>query len=400
MRIGLDARSLFMPRPRGTGRNLCDAYQVLPRLAPQWDFFLYHQRHAAREQKHVAELAENPNVSLRRIDMPGDRFDLWFQVRLPLAAWRDRLDLLHAPANAAPLLCPVPLVVTVHDLIPLTLDGEATSAQRRRFEAGIRRAVGRAEHIITPSAATRAALCERFAAPLERVTVIPWAADAGVRRVLDESDAAQRESQVDLLRRRYGLRAGWLLNFSGASLRKNAERLLSAFARIPSEQRRRAPLVLVGCEPAEFRNRLTTLAEQLGIGADCHALGFVPHAELPWFLEGARAVLLPSLREGFGLPLLDAFAADRPVLSSRDDALAEVAGPAAEYCDATDVESIAAAITGVLDERRATELVRLGRVRRESYSWRATASALRQVYARCAAREARTRRRARALEAT
>ncbi|MCH7870371.1 MAG: class I SAM-dependent methyltransferase, partial [Planctomycetes bacterium] len=79
--VGVDARSIFMPRPRGTGRNLLDAYRLIPRLRPDWQFALYHQRDPAvcadyADGDGVLEsVVGQPNVEQRRIEMPGDRFD-------------------------------------------------------------------------------------------------------------------------------------------------------------------------------------------------------------------------------------------------------------------------------------------------------------------------------------
>ena len=189
IRIGLDARSIFMPRPRGTGRNLLDAYQRIPSMRPEWQFALYHQRNVACEA-----LRELPNVQARRIDIPGDRFDLWFQLRLPAAAWRDGVDLLHLPANAAPRRSPVPFVATVHDLVPLTDAGGCSEAQRQVFRRGVARAVRGAVHIISPSNATRDELCERFDVDPDRVTVSPWAPDRGIAGAVDGRPPSQTGS--------------------------------------------------------------------------------------------------------------------------------------------------------------------------------------------------------------
>ena len=392
IRIGLDARSIFMPRPRGTGRNLGDAYRLIPALRPEWMFHLYHQRASAREAD-----AWGANVRLRRIDIPGDRYDLWFQVRLPLAARRDHLDLLHLPANAAPAWNPVPCVVTVHDLMPLLIDEDQSPRERRLFERNVRRAVRHAAHIICPSAATREALHERYRVARERVTVIPWAADQGIARRLggdatsngsaQNDDRGGRSSnaqaEIERVRAAYHLDVDWLLNFSGSSARKNATGVLRGFARVPAEARAGLRLALVGCEPASFRTRLEALSRELGIQNQCRLLGFVPHEDLPGLLGGARGLLMPSLCEGFGLPILDAFAAGTPVLTSRLSSMPEVAGDAAAYCDPHDVESVARAIRELLEPERAAALRRAGRQRLSEFSWERTARMMCAVYEGC-----------------
>ena len=463
LRVGLDARSLFMPRPRGTARNLLDAWHHIANLRPDWQLILYHQRPAPAAPRAttitasaapaqatwpagLAALLALPNVRSRHLDIPGDRWDLWFQLCLPLAAWRDRVDLLHLPANAAPAWCPVPAVVTVHDLTPLTVDARP-SRQARAFERGVVRAVRSAAQIIAPSHATRDELCRRFGVPAERVSVIPWAPDRGIVLALErccgqvatgewQAPNAQPEHaappsasvrsacddarpagdhrpfaaagslsgedgapagagatwQIEQVRARYGLRRQWLLNFSGSAPRKNALNLLRAFARLRPDARRDVQLVLVGCEPPSFRRQLAAAGARLGIGERCRLLGFVPHDDLPWLLRGARGMVMPSLAEGFGLPILDAFACGTPVLTSDLSSMPEVAGDAAEYCNPRDPESIAAGMARLLDPVVAGRLRQAGTARLRQFSWERTARLMCEVYERAAARATRAAR--------
>jgi len=418
MNIGLDARTVFSPRPRGTGRNLFDAYRLMPTLRPTWTFTLYHQREArecallrnsgassgydaggvygseSSNQKsrglqparpsaeHADPATANQDVRLwpanvrtRRLTLRGDRFDAWFQLALPWAAWRDGVDLLHFPANAAPACCPVPYVVTIHDLIPLKIAEELPPRARRRFQRGIARAVRRAVHIITPSRATRDDLCADFRVAPERITVIPWAPDRAIG-----GDGARRDPLAqEALRTRYQLERPWLLNFSGGGHRKNATALLRAFAQLAPQWRQQYQLVLVGCESSR-RAALEALATELGIAADCRVLGFVSHEDLPGLLRGARGLLMPSLYEGFGLPILDAFACGVPVLTSDRSSMPEVAGDAAVYCDPMSPASIAAGIAELLRDDVAERLVRRGGERVRAYTWEATARAMCAVY--------------------
>ena len=393
IRIGLDARSIFMPRPRGTGRNLLDAYRLIPSLRPAWHFTLYHQRDVAGET-----LRGLPNVRTRRIDIPGDRLDLWFQVRLPAAAWRDGVDLLHLPANAAPRRSPVPFVATVHDLVPLTDAGGCSEAQRQVFRRGVERAVRGAVHIISPSNATRHELCATFDVDPERVTVIPWAPDRGIADAVDEAvvarsgaGRAELQSRIERVRADYGLVGDWLLNFSGSSPRKNAHGLLDGYARLSPTVRAAVQLVLVGCEPASFRAELEECARRLGIHASCRLLGFVPHEDLPWLLCGACGLVMPSLCEGFGLPILDAFVCGTPVLTSNLSSMPEVAGRAAVYCDPRRPMSIAEGIVKLLDPAQAERLRQAGYERLREFTWERTARLMCGVYERCVLEGARNR---------
>jgi glycosyltransferase involved in cell wall biosynthesis len=392
-RIGLDARTIFSPRPRGTGRNLADAYRLIPALRPDWEFVLYHQRDARKcpllsrppDASGVqVDLRSHPNVHTRRIDVPGDRLGLWFQARLPLAAWRDRVDLLHLPANAAPVWCPVPYVVTVHDLIPLSVVGQAPRRARQAFRRGLERALHGAAHVITPSNTTRDELHEEFGLPYERVTVIPWAPDRDVAAAIGDDGTQARIRRV---RTRYRLEKDWLLNFSGSSRRKNASGIVEAVARSSPELRGSLLVVLVGCEPPAARAKLKAMAERLGVRSCFRFLGFVPHEDLAALLGGARGLLMPSLAEGFGLPILDAFASGVPVLTSHLSSMPEVAGDAAVYCDPHDPGSIADGLAQLLDPAVANRLVARGTARVRAFTWEHTAAAMCAAYEHCLARQ-------------
>ena len=380
MRIGLDARTLTLPRPRGTGRNLLDAYRLIPELRPEWEFVLYHQRPPTAVSGDEVMPWDAPNVRLRRVDIPGDRFDAWFQVRLPLAARQDHVDLLHCPANAAPAWCPAPLVVTIHDLVPLRVPDELPARETTAFRRGIERAIRRALHIITPSEATRRALHEMFGVLPKFVSVVPWAADTGIAAALEQPLSPERQN---VIRSTYGLGPNWLVTFAGSTRRKNARGVLEGLSHVRADLRRDVQVILVGCEPQRYRDELTTDAERLGIVDHVRILDFVPLADLPALLRGSCGLLMPSRCEGFGLPILDAFACGVPVLTSDRSSMPEVAGEAAVYCDPDDSRSIGTGIEQLLDPAAANRLVNAGKERLSQFTWENTAQAMCAVYEQC-----------------
>lgn len=379
MRIGLDARTLIATRPRGTGRNLLDTYRVLPALRPDWEFILYHQRPLDDAGDVEAPPWKLPNVRLRQIDLPGDRFDVWFQVRLPLAAREDGVHLLHCPANAAPRWRPVRCVTTVHDLAPLTVPGEASRAEQAAFRRGLLRAISGTSVVITPSEATRDELCRQFKVTGERVAIVPWAPDS---RITATADTPISETERQRVRDTFGLDQQYFLSFAGDVRRKNAEGLIQALATLAAAERAGVQVAFVGITRPARRAELEQLAASLGVAPACRLLSFVPYEDLPTLVRASAGVLIPSLAEGFGLPVLDAFACGVPVVASRCPSLVEVADDAAEYCDAHDPATIASAIQALREPRRAAELVARGRKRVAHFSWLATAQAMLRAYER------------------
>ena len=171
--IGLDARSIYARSRRGTGKNLLDAYRVMARLRPEWRFVLYH-----RGFEGVDPFAEYANVSSAAIDIRGDRWNLWEHLRLPAAARRDGVDLLHCPANSCPWFRATRVVSTVHDLIPLKLSDPTMNGEAQRFRNRVRRCVARSERVIAVSESTKQDLISDLGGDTDRIDVIAWAADS------------------------------------------------------------------------------------------------------------------------------------------------------------------------------------------------------------------------------
>lgn len=381
MRIGLDARTMFAPQARGTGRNLRDVLRRLSAASPGDTYLLYHRRErCAAHDGDGRDWLRGENVIARRIECLGDRFDAWLHVRLPLSTWLDRLDVLHAPAGAAPAWSPAPLVVTIHDLIPLGSAGDCGPRDAEQFRRVVQRTLRVATHVVTPSAFTRAELVRTFGVAGERISVVPWAPDSELtgNRAAGAPDAQAR------IRKQFELDRPWILNFSGRTKRKNARALVEAFAALPAKVRNEALLVLTGVEHAPTRSALLDLAQARGVASDCRILGFLSAGDAAALLNGAQGVAIPSLAEGFGLPVLDAMACGVPVLASDCTSLPEVAGDAAIYVDARSIASIRDGLIRLIGGEGREEQIGRGKARAAQFTWDKTAAALQRVYQRAA----------------
>jgi glycosyltransferase involved in cell wall biosynthesis len=369
MRVAVDARTVYSATRRGTGKNLVDLYRSLARLQPGWEFVMLHQRGTAVDDPFLAE----PNVTTRAFDVPGDRWGVWEQAGLTLAARFARASLLHSPANTGPAVPLVPLVVTIHDLIPLEISPDAPDTQR--WSRNVRRAAGAARRILTPSTHTKTLLRTRFRIPDDKIVVNPWASDSSAHRVVDPVE-------LDRVRRKYGVShmREYVLGFGAADPRKNTYRIIEAWAALPADVRAGLGLLLVGLqEPflAQAREHARGLAPESGWSLE----GFASEEDLPALLSGAALLCYPSLSEGFGLPVLDAFACGTPIVTSTTSSLPEVAGDAAVLVDPLDVRAITAAMlsVGTNDELRAS-LRAAGFARLQLYSWERCAKTVAGVF--------------------
>lgn len=368
MRVALDARTLYSPRRRGTGKNLIDLYTTLAAMRPHWEFVMLHQ-HEAPIDEPFGGLA---NVHPRRIDIRGDRYNLWQDIRLPLAAAAAQASLLHCPANTAPLISMTPTVVTIHDLNPLeTVPGtpEAGAWERR-----VRSAARRARHVITPSEYSRRGIIERFGIPADRITVNYWAPD---RRALPAP-----ADVIAATRRRYEIPDGtrYLFAFGAEDPRKNTDGLIRSWAKVPAPVRERARLLIVGLQP-EALARDRPIARQLVPDGSCVLSGFAPEEDIGPLMSGAEALCYPSRAEGFGLPLVDAFACGTAVITSTRTSLPEIAGDAALLVDPDDDDAIASAMNQLLTSASVQRRLREAGTRRlELFSWERCARTVADVF--------------------
>lgn len=287
---------------------------------------------------------------------------LWTHVRLAFELARHPVALLFVPAHVRPLWCPVPAVVTVHDLGYRYEPQAHPLRQRLYLELGTWWSVRRARRVIAISHATANDLIRFYRVAPERIAVIPHGVDAQFFPRSPQECAA--------VRHRYGLQRPYLLHVGTLQPRKNLVRLVQAFellARHDSE----LELVLVGkrgwlADPIERAITESPFRERI------HWLGHVDDRDLPALYSAAEAFVFPSLYEGFGLPVLEAMACGTPVVASQRGALKEIAGPAL-VCDPLDPGNIAEAIAAARQPHLKIALSESGRAHAAQFSWERTA---------------------------
>lgn len=290
------------------------------------------------------------------------------------------VDVVHASGGAVPATRR-PLVATVHDLAWRRHPEAATPRGRRLFEAWLADA-RRAEAVACPSEATRLDLADA-GFDEGRLHVVPLGVGGG-RAPSSESRDAAREAVAACLRR-HGVDGPFVLWVGTVEPRKNLPGLVAAMDRIPGDGGRggAVPLVLVG--PAGWEADARRITGPMGDRAVL--VGSVSEAERDAWLEAATVLCLPSLHEGFGLPVLEAMAAGTPVVTSSGTATEEVAGGAALVADPADPGAIGEALGAVLaDEGLAGRLTAAGLDRAASLTWEATAEATVAVYREAVAR--------------
>ena len=366
--IAVDGRTVFDEPRRGIAKTTVAQYRALAEIRPAWRFRFFYA-----EGTQPDPFADLPNVSCERLRMKGDRFELWPRLRLPLATALARPDLFHAAAGVAPLFPGAPLVTTLNDLIPL--ESGRTDAAARAWVANVRRTARRARAILTPSEFTKGRIVAHLGVNPAKVHVVPWAATSPPARATPE-----RLAEV---RARFGVPPGerYVLHFGMADPRKNTAGLLAAWSLVPAEVRRGVRLVVVGLSDTGRAEVVARLAPGHGIAGGVGIFGYAAEEDVGVLLAGAEVLAYPTLYEGFGLPILDGFAAGVAVLTGRATSLPEVAGDAALGVDAADPAALAAGLTRLLgDAEGRADLARRGAERAARFTWRRAAELTARVW--------------------
>ncbi len=370
--IGIDARKL---KDFGIGsyiRNLLEGVSRRPE-AQRYRFRVY-ARLADREW--MPDLPEN--FEIVEEDSPG--YSLAELTRFAIRLFRDRLDLFHATHYVLPPLRSR-AIVTIHDIIhllyPQFLPNRVALVYARVM---IRRALARADRIITVSYNSKRDLVDYFGITPSRVDVIYNGVSSRFRPNVPFEERAR-------VARKYGLRPPYLLFLGGEKPHKNVQNVVRAFA----EARRDRPdlphlLALAGPMPKNSA-RIDALIAALDVGAAIARPGLIEEDDLPGLFAGADVLLYPTLYEGFGLPVVEAMACGTPVLTSSTSALQEIAGGYAYLVDPLDVDAIARGIVALAtDPKVRADFVELGKKRALDFSWDKAAERTLEVYGEALAR--------------
>ena len=344
-RIVIDGRTIGS----SSGRYVAKLVDALGRRDDKGLRYLLLVRPADRS---LAQKLVRKNVELVLADI--DDFSWAEQLRLPRLLKRLKPDLVHFCFPQHPVLWTRPFVLTVHDLTMLRFcrPGLANRVKQQIFRGVINRGLRAAEHIIVPTDYVGQDLIDNLGADPAKITRTHEAADS-------------LSSQPKLIAKLEDL--DFILGVSSGLKHKNTPRLVAAHQSLLAKYPK-LHLALVG--------RITPEVEVATRNAkQVITTGRVDDSELVWAYQKAQCLVMPSLSEGFGLPGVEAWQFDLPVLAADNTCLPEVYGPAAGYFDPKNPGSIAEAISRLLgDNSWRRQLVAAGRKRRLDFSWEQTAA--------------------------
>jgi glycosyltransferase involved in cell wall biosynthesis len=269
-----------------------------------------------------------------------------------------------------PLFGDVPAVVTIHDLSPFLFPQTFRRVNRVYTRWAIKVACRNARHLIAVSEFTKQEIVRWLHVPPERITV--------TYNGVDERFAPPSAADIAAFRQRTGLPERFILFIGTLEPRKNLPNLLEAYARIANDTD--APLIIGGGKGWLY-DEIFAKAEQLNLGNKIRFAGFIDDADLPLWYAAATVFTLPSLYEGFGIPLIEAMACGTPVVTSSSSSLPEVVGDAGLIVSPTDPDQLAEALLRMVrDDQLRAEYAERGLARARRFSWVETAERTLAVY--------------------
>lgn len=354
MKIGIDVR---LWNQTGVGRYIRNLVENLEVIDKKNNYVLF-----ARKEDNVK--VKNSNFKIVYTEIKWHSISE--QLKLSGLLYEEKLDLIHFPYYSVPVFYNKPFVVTLHDLIPLHFQtGKASTLPfpfyKFKFFAYrfvVAQASKKAKKIIAPSNATKEDIIKYLRVPGSKIDVIYEGVDENLRN---------RETSV---------KENMILYVGNAYPHKNLEILLLAIKSIPDMK-----LILVGKEDY-FYKRLKAKVKKMGLDNQVYFHGFAKEKELSMLYKKAKALVIPSFIEGFGLPALEAMANNCLVIASNIPVLHEVCKDAAVYFDPNNPSDLSKKLKD-LDSNKFQSKIGKGLVRVGQFSWEKTAQETLRLYESC-----------------
>ena len=287
-------------------------------------------------------------------------------------------DVIHLPQMSAPIFAPAPMVVTIHDVIPLVLEDYRASRAMRTYLALMAKTSTRAKLIIAPSQAAKIDISRVMGIGQDRIVAIPEAADPTLRP--DHSGEAKR-----IVSEKWGLTGPYLFNIGGFDRRKNLPLTIEAFAAAIPNLPDDAKLVIAGAPHSDNERifpPLHPIIDRLGLGDGVVLTGRVSDDERRALYQAATGYITASEYEGFGLTPLEAMACGVPAIVANRTSLPEVVGDAGLIGEPSVAALAAAMISLLTDDHLHAELARKSLERAATFTWESAAQQTAEVYHR------------------
>lgn len=375
MRIGIEAQRLFRKHKHGMDRVALELIRNLQVIDTKNEYFIF----VKPDQDNTA-IKQTENFKI--VEIPGGAYPLWEQFKLPRIAKLYNCDILHCTSNTAPYSKKTPLITTLHDIIYMEgslsklLMSKASLYQKfgnlyRRII--VSKVVQNSRRLITVSNFEKENITNFFKLKNKEIQAV----HNGVNKTFTASIDADHIAKV---KAKYELPEKYMLHISNKDPRKNTKKVLIAFKEFLKTATANHQLLMLGCKDVELKSMLNDI-NAVELYEHIVLTGYVSDADLPVFYQLSELFLFPSLREGFGIPIIEAMACGVPVITSNISAMPEVAGNAAHLVNPNKPEEICRGMLKIVfNESYKKELIQKGLERSTAFSWNSMAFKVLEQY--------------------
>lgn len=354
MRIGIDANEANVERRVGISEY---AYQILNKL--------YEFRKAERNNHDFTIFLKDGPLSILPKENSWWRYKIvkpskmWTQLGLPIALLKDRnrLDLFFTLTHYAPRFTMIPTVVSVMDLSFIHFPETFKKRDLVKLTKWTEYSVKNAKKVITISESSKNDIIKSYKIEPEKVKVVPL----GLKEITMEKGSKDLSE--------FGVKGKFVLFVGTLQPRKNIQKLIEAYSLLSSEIKEENQLVIIG-KKGWLYEEILDAPKKFGVEDKVLFLDYVSDQDLPTFYKKAQVYALPSLYEGFGLPILEAMRYGCPVIASNVSSMPEAGGDAALYFDPENASDIAKTIEKVIkDKKLREEMIRKGNSHYKKFTW-------------------------------
>ena len=366
MIIGIEAQRVFWKNKHGMDYVVLEEIKQLQKIDTKNQYFVF----VKPGEDHCLHDSENTTI----IEIHCPSYPLWEQIALPMAARKYGVDVLHCTSNTAPLFCSVPLILTLHDIIFL----EPRDKNNKSFYQNmgwiyrrmvVPRIINRCKRIITVSDFERNNIENKLHIG-DRLIRIYNGYNEWFKPINDTHDTYKKYISED----------GYFFFLGNTDPKKNTERTLIAYSKYLERSTHKRKLLLADLNEQNL-NMMLKANDIEGIRDHIIISGYIVNSDLPSIYNSAFAFLYTSLRESFGIPLLEAMACGTPVITSNTSSMPEIASDEAILINPGNADEIAEAMLSIEnDEKLYLKNKEMGLARAQLFSWEKTAKELKNLY--------------------
>jgi len=370
LRIGIEAQRIFRDKKHGMDFVALEMIRNLQIIDKENQYVVF--------VKPDTDPCLEETKNFKIVELKGTTYPYWEQIMLPAAAKAEKVDVLHCTSNTAPTQKDIPLILTLHDVIYMEKSPWAGGSLYQKFGNMYRRlnvpsVVKQASVVITVSEFEKEVIKRQFPEISNKLKVV-------YNGKSTHFHANYSDDEVSQVVKKYNLPHNFIFFLGNTDPKKNLPRVIEAYIQYCREAESPLKMVIADFSATLLDSHLSKL-NAIDLAHQFVLPGYIPNKQLPLIFKKASFFLYPSLRESFGIPIIEAMACGVPVITSNVASMPEISGGAALLVDPTDVNSLKNGINTLSkDETLRKNLVQQGLERAKSFDWQITARKVLDIY--------------------